>query len=72
MANKEARFTIERRGRIEDLDRSFDIDFWQRLGPEAILAEAWEMVRVVVARVEPVAGEPTLDKSVETLRRLPD
>ena len=30
--------------RLEDADRSFDIEFWQRLGDAAIFAAAWEMV----------------------------
>ena len=37
------RFVMERKGRIEDLDRSIDVDYWQRLGPEAIFSAAWEM-----------------------------
>jgi hypothetical protein len=28
----------------EDADRSFDVEFWQRLGDAAIFAAAWEMV----------------------------
>ena len=30
--------------RLEEADRSFDIEFWQRLGDNAIFAAAWEMV----------------------------
>jgi hypothetical protein len=30
--------------RSEDADRTFDIEFWQRLGDAAIFAAAWEMV----------------------------
>lgn len=35
---------MERKGRIEEMDRSFDIEFWQRLGDQAIFDAAWEMV----------------------------
>ena len=35
---------MERLTRLEDADRSFDIEFWQRLGDAAICAAAWEMV----------------------------
>jgi hypothetical protein len=31
-------------GRIEDMDRSFDIEFWQRQGDAAIFRAAWELV----------------------------
>jgi hypothetical protein len=37
---------MERKGRIEDLDRSFDIEFWQRQGSAAIFAAAWELVKL--------------------------
>lgn len=29
---------------LAEADRSFDIEFWQRQGDEAIFAAAWEMV----------------------------
>jgi hypothetical protein len=35
---------MSRLTRLEDADRSFDIEFWQRLGDAAIFAAAWEMV----------------------------
>ena len=33
-----------RKGRIEELDRSFDYDFWQSQSPLARLEAAWQMV----------------------------
>jgi hypothetical protein len=38
------RLVMARLKRLEEADRSFDIEFWQRLGDEAIFATAWEMV----------------------------
>jgi hypothetical protein len=35
---------MERRGRIEDLDRSFDLAFWQAQPPEARFQAAWELI----------------------------
>jgi len=37
-------FTMERYGRLTEMDRSFEIDYWQRLGPAAIFEAAWHMV----------------------------
>jgi hypothetical protein len=37
-------FTMMRRGRIQDLDRSFDLQFWQKQEPEARFAAAWELI----------------------------
>ncbi|HXA53017.1 MAG TPA: hypothetical protein VNV86_22020 [Candidatus Acidoferrum sp.] len=39
-----ADFVMERYGRLAQMDRSFDIEYWQRLGPEAIFEAAWQMV----------------------------
>lgn len=35
---------MERRGRIEDLDRSFDIAFWQAQPAKARFDAAWELI----------------------------
>jgi hypothetical protein len=35
---------MERHGRMSELDRKFDIEYWQRLGPAAIFEAAWQMV----------------------------
>ena len=35
---------VERRGRIEDLDRSFDLEFWQAQTSQARFDAAWELV----------------------------
>ncbi len=36
---------VERRGKIEELDRSFDYRFWQSLSPQARFEAAWELVQ---------------------------
>jgi hypothetical protein len=35
---------IERRGRIEDLDRSFDLEFWQAQPAQVRFDATWELV----------------------------
>lgn len=35
---------IERRGKIKDLDRSFDLAFWQEQTSEARFGAAWELI----------------------------
>ncbi len=40
-------FTMMRHGKnIKDMDRSFDIEFWQRQGPEAIFDAAFELIHL--------------------------
>ena len=35
---------VERRGRLEDHDRSFDLSFWQAQTQEARFSAAWELI----------------------------
>ncbi len=62
---------IERKGRIEDLDRSFDLAFWQAQTPQARFAAAWELI-VHAYRVQGQdVRQLRLQRSVETFQRLP-
>ena len=36
--------SMMKRGRIQDLDRSFDIQFWQQQEPKARFNAAWELI----------------------------
>ena len=35
---------IERKGKLEDLDRSFDLKFWQAQSPQVRFQAAWELM----------------------------
>jgi hypothetical protein len=48
-------------------DRSFDIEFWQEQGDEAIFAAAWEMVEFAE---EAQGRKPALQKAVTTLKQI--
>lgn len=62
---------VERTGRIEDLDRSFDIEFWQAQPPAARFAAAWELI----VHAHKVRGldvrQLRLQRSVESFQRQP-
>ena len=49
-------------------DRSFDIEFWQEQGDEAIFAAAWELVEL--AEELSHGRKPTLQRTVTTLKRI--
>jgi hypothetical protein len=49
-------------------DRSFDIEFWQEQGDEAIFAAAWEMVELAEEVIH--GRKPTLQRTATTLKRL--
>ena len=58
-----------RRGRIEDLDRSFDIQFWQNQTPQSRFAATWELI-VHAWRVKGHdVRQLRLQRSVETFQR---
>lgn len=47
-------------------DRSFDIEFWQEQGDEAIFAAAWEMVEL--AEETSHGRKPRLQRTATTLK----
>ena len=49
-------------------DRSFDIEFWQEQGDEAIFAAAWELVEL--AEEVRYGRKPTFQRTATTLKRL--
>ena len=52
---------------LKDADRSFDIEFWQRLGPEAIFKAAWELVEQAYAGKN---VDLRLQRSIGSFRKL--
>ncbi len=62
---------MERYGRLADMERSFDIAYWQRLGPHAIFEVAWQMVVDIHSRCPDGCDELRLRRSVENFGRLP-
>lgn len=69
MKNHDTDFVIERKGRIQNLDRDFDIEYWQRLGPEAIFEASWRMVLHAHGIGEAEHDQFRLQRSVESFRR---
>lgn len=60
---------IERRGKLEDLDRSFDLQFWQTQTPQARFAAAWELI-VFASELKGVdVHQLRLQRSVATFQR---
>ncbi len=49
-------------------DRSFDIEFWQEQGDEAIFAAAWEMVEIAEETIH--GRKPALQRTATTLKRI--
>ena len=60
---------MERQGRPADMDRSFDIAYWQRLGPAAILEAAWQLVVDAHLRKPGGSDELRLRRTVESFHR---
>ena len=62
---------IERRGKLAELDRSFDISFWQSQTPQARFLAAWELV-LHAAKVKGIhVRQLRLQRTVENFQRQP-
>lgn len=62
-------FVMERYGRLREMDRAFDIAYWQRLGPAAIFEAAWQMVVETHSQQPGGADELRLRRSLERVQR---
>ena len=62
-------FVMERLGRIDESDRSFDIEYWQRQDSNARFAAAWELVVFAHERRGGDVAELRLQRTVEHLQR---
>jgi hypothetical protein len=60
---------MERFGRIEDMDRSFDIEYWQQQGDAAIFRAAWELVESYWRDRGRDPDELRLQRTLETFQR---
>jgi hypothetical protein len=60
---------VEHKGRIEEMDRSFDVAFWQTQPPAARFAAAWELI----IHAQKVKGQDVrqlrLQRSIESFQR---
>jgi hypothetical protein len=61
-------FFAERYGQLADMDRSFDIAYWQRLGPAAIFDAAWQLVVEAHSQPHRDDNELRLRRSVESFQ----
>jgi hypothetical protein len=64
-----AHFVMEKPGKIEDIDRSFDIEFWQRQTPGARFDAAWELVVFAHKHKGQDGSELRLQRTIESLER---
>jgi hypothetical protein len=60
---------MERRGKIADLDRTFDLQFWQAQTSRARFDAAWEMIVFAWRMKGNDVCQLRLHRSVETFQR---
>jgi len=63
------RLTMMRYGRIEEMDRSFDLAFWQAQDATARWKAGWELVEFYL-KMKGRTNELRLQRTVESFRRL--
>lgn len=61
---------LEHRGKLDDLDRSFDLVFWQSQLPQARLDAAWELIVHAWCEKGNDVRQLRLQRSVETFQRI--
>ncbi len=59
---------LSRRSEISK-DRRFDVEFWQKLGPEAIFAASWEMTDEVNLIRGKNADQSRLQRDIQNIQR---
>ncbi|MYE23750.1 MAG: hypothetical protein F4Y01_07360 [Gammaproteobacteria bacterium] len=63
------RHIVENHGKLEELDRSFDLHFWQSQPPKARFDATWDLV-VHAAKVKGIdVRQLELQRSVESFQR---
>jgi len=62
---------VERMGKIEEMDRSFDIKFWQAQSDADRFAAAWELVVHSYIIKGKDVSELRLQRDIENFQRLP-
>lgn len=68
MMNVNTPVIMERKGKIEDLDRSFDLQFWQAQSDTVRFAAAWELVVTAHLIKGNDVRQLRLQRSVETFQ----
>ena len=68
---KDKSFVMEGLSRVDDLDRSFDIEFWQRQDSNARFSAAWELVVFAHERKGGNKAELRLQRTIESLEPSP-
>jgi hypothetical protein len=68
-SNRNPGLVMERKGRIEDLDRSFDIEFWQAQDSGARFSAAWELVVFAYKIKGKDVSELRLQKHIENFQQ---
>jgi hypothetical protein len=69
--NSRSPFIMERHGKLADLDRSFDLEFWQAQSDTARFEAAWELVLIAQRMQGRHVRQLRLQRAVESFQRLP-
>lgn len=60
---------VERRGKISELDRTFDLKFWQSQSPQARFDAAWMLILHAWRAKGNDVRQLRLQRSIETFQR---
>ena len=68
--DEQGRLVMMRMGKVADMDRSFDIEFWQSQDDAARFDAAWELVVFAHGIKGQKEDELRVQRSVESIERL--
>jgi hypothetical protein len=60
---------VERKGKLQDLDRSFDLKFWQAQSAKARFDASWELIVHYMKVKGRDVRQPRLQRSVTNFQR---
>ena len=69
MVVKKQDLIVESYGRLDQSDRSFDRQFWQKQGSQAIFDAAFDLIKDYLLLKEHYADEPQLQRTVEHFQK---
>jgi hypothetical protein len=69
LSNRKRELIMERKGKLEELDRSFDIQFWQTQDASQRFSAAWELVVLAHKIKGKDVSELRLQRHIENFQR---
>ena len=68
MTMRKKKIVMARLVRLKDMDRSFDREFWKKIGPQGRFSAAWEMVKEYLLIRGKNGRQQRLQRSIQNIK----